>query len=90
MELVSVKYELLNILFFIIVLFLLYLFCCISVSFLHSLLCNTIQLIIVHLLLRLFIQNTHLLQWIRRIATHQYFYFLDQKDKNLLNLFYVY
>lgn len=64
MELISVENKFLNILFVIIGLFSLYLFCRIRVSFFHSLLRDAIQLIIVYLLLGLFVQYTHLLQWV--------------------------
>ena len=64
MKLISVENNLLNILFVIIGLFSLYLFRCIRVSLFHSLLCDAIQLVIVYLLLSLFVQYTHLLQWV--------------------------
>lgn len=92
MELVPVENEFLNILFVIIGLFFLYLFTCIRVSFFHSLLSNSVELIVVDLLLGLFIQNTHLLKRIRGIATHLYFYYcfllIRQKGNYLIDPYY--
>ena len=66
-KLIAIKDHLLDVLFIVGLLFFLDLFCNVSVSLAHSFFSYSVQLIVVHLLLKLLVQRSALLHRVRRV-----------------------